>query len=397
LENKKKILLLGELYFPLIPWFLEDKDPQGVPAVYNLYNYLGNSEDYIFHSIIYNKEINRIKTLPNGSIIELKKFNFPVYYIWKFIVFFKQYFASNRKLKSDKYDLIYGLSTFATIAALVGRKNSVTSVGRIYGTILTKDVEQKNYFRLYTRFIFDVLAIKKPADYVLATLDGTEYDKVFNFFNKNKKVDLMYNGMEHKLREKLLAYKTPSVLSNDKVFKISYIARLEPYKRQHKAIEIIRVLKEKYNYTNVKLSIVGSGSQEGKLKELVNKYKLNDHVVFYKEVAHDEIPSFIEAHHAAMFFYEGGSLGNILWESALAGRLIITIDNAGTGTIFKDEKNCFILKESENFEEEMAAKINSWKGRDVSDICAAGRSTVSEKIKTWDQRFDLEFHRYFND
>jgi len=152
----KKILLLGEFYRPLIPWFLQDEPPRGVPAVYNLYQFLGNHPEYQFHSIIYNPEINKIKTFPNGSVIELKKFAFPNYYVWKLLVFMKLLFSSNKFLKNNSYDLVYGLSTFSIIAGLIGKWNNVPSVGRIYGTILTKPLKERNYVKIYTRLLFDV-------------------------------------------------------------------------------------------------------------------------------------------------------------------------------------------------------------------------------------------------
>lgn len=394
---KKKILLLGELYKPLIPWFLHDKPPKGVPAVYNLYQFLGNHPDYQFHSIIYNPEVNRIKTFPNGSVIELKKFSFPIYYFWKLIVFIKLIFWSNHKLKNKSYDLVYGLSTFATIAALTGKWNQVPSAGRIYGTILTKHVEDRNYFKLYTRFFFDILAIKIPADKVIATLDGTEYDKVFHFFNstKDKQPTLLYNGMDKELRTKLLSF--PIVKKWSSPIKFCYIARLESYKRQELAIKIVDKLVHKHKWTNVTLTILGSGSRSDFLKELVKEKELTKYIQFISEMPHQEIPDFLATQDAAFFFYEGGSLGNILWESALAGRLIITVDNAGTGVLFKDGKNSVIAPESDNFIELMAEKLANIRETDLTPLSQASRELVSGLVHTWEERFEKEFELLFGE
>ena len=392
----KKILLLGELYKPLIPWFLHDAPPKGVPAVYNLYQFLGNHPEYQFHSIIYNPEINKIKTFPNGSVIELKKFSFPIYYVWKLLVFIKLLFGSNTILKNNSYDLVYGLSTFATIAALVGRWNKVSSVGRIYGTILTKHVQDRNYFKLYTRFFFDVLATKIPADKVIATLDGTEYDKVFDFFNKTKERQptLLYNGMDAKLRTKLLSF--PIVKNWSSPTRFCYIARLETYKRQELAIKIVDKLVHQYQWTDLEFTIVGSGSRADFLKNLVTEKKLNAYITFISEMPHQEIPDFLATQDAAFFFYEGGSLGNILWESALAGRLIITVDNAGTGLLFENGINSVIVPESVDFVEEMASELSALKGADLSSLSKASRELVSGLVPTWKERFEREFKMIFD-
>ncbi len=392
MRKTKKILLIGELYKPLIPWFLEDKEPQGVPAVYNLYKYLGNSKHYIFHSIVFNRTVNKKKVFPNGSFIEFKKYSVPNYFLWKFLVFFKLLFWGNRKLKQESFDLIYGLSTFSTVAAILGKKRRVLSVGRIYGTILTKDVKAKNYFRLYTRFFFDILAIKIAADKMICTQDGTEYNKVFNFFNKKQKVKLFYNGMDVSLRNELLSFKETKVLSEPLQF--CYIARLEYYKRQDFAIQIISLLVNKYN-VNARLTIIGSGSKASYLKNLVKQDKLEDHVTFISEMPHMDIPPFLAAQQASMFFYEGGSLGNILWESALAGKLIITINNAGTGKVFKDGENCLIASEGEDFVKIMAEKIMKTINKDISPITQNSRNTVETLISDWETRFDKEFDYIF--
>lgn len=391
----KKILLLGELYKPLIPWFLHDKPPKGVPAVYNLYQFLGNHPDYQFHSIIYNPEINRTKTFPNGSVIKLKKFSFPVYYVWKLLVFIKLIFWSNRELKNQDYDLVYGLSTFATIAALTGKWNQVPSAGRIYGTILTKHVKDRNYVKLYTRFLFDIIAIKIPADKVIATLDGTEYDKVFHFFNsaKDKQPTLLYNGMDKDLRTKLLSFPVIETWSSPSRF--CYIARLESYKRQELAVEIVDKLVYKYKWTDLEFTILGSGSRSELLKDLVKEKKLTNYVKFISEMPHQKIPDFLSTQDAALFFYEGGSLGNILWESALAGRLIITVDNAGTGVLFKDGINSVIAPESDDFVEVMANKLNELRETKLGGLSQASRELVAGLIYTWEERFEREFQILF--
>ncbi len=396
-KPKKKILLIGELYKPLIPWFLESKVPQGVPGVYNLYKYLGNSDRYSFYSIVYNPKINFQRQFDNGSVLELHKFYFPFYYLWKLLVFFKLIFWGNKKLKEESFDLVYGLSTFSTIAAYLGKKHGIASVGRIYGTILTKNVKNKNYLKLYTRFFFDILAIKYPADHVISTLDGTSYDKVFNHFNKNKEVILYYNGMEQKLRSQLLAQPATKVLSSTKPIRLCYIARLESYKRVELGIELVSYLVHQKQIKNIVLSILGSGSEENKLKSLLSKLQLEDYVNFIPEMPHENLAEFIANEQVSLFFYEGGSLGNILWECAMAGKLILTVDNGDTADLFKDGKNCLIAQDNERLPQVMGDKLVALLDKDISAISEAGRKVVEKHIGTWEDRFDKEFSSLFEE
>ncbi len=388
--------MIGELYKPLIPWFIESKVPQGVPGVYNLYKYLGESDKYSFYSIIYNPKIKFHRSFKNGSVLELNKFSFPFYYLWKLLVFFKLINWGNKKLKEESFDLIYGLSTFSTVAAYLGKRYNTPSVGRIYGTILTKDVKNRNYLKLYTRFFFDILAIKYPADHVISTLDGTSYDTVFKHFNKKKKVKLYYNGMEKNLRTTLLSQKNIKVLKSDRQIKFCYIARLETYKRIELGIELIEYLVQKKNLNNIQLSILGDGSQENRLKQIVDAKKLNAFIEFIPEMPHENLAEFISTQDIALFFYEGGSLGNILWECALAGKLILTVDNGDTAKLFKDGYNCLMANDNAQLPENLGNDIVELLDKDISDITKNGRKTVEEKIGNWKDRFDLEFEEIFN-
>ena len=375
---------------------MEDKPPTGVPAVYNLYNYLGNSNRYTFRSIIYNRKMNRKKLFPNGSIIELRKFNLRSYYLWKFVAFFKLFFWGNHILKEKKYDCVYGLSTFSTIAALLGRIHKIKSIGRIFGTILTKLVKEKKYLILFTRYIFDIISIKIPASIVIATKDGTDYNNVFYFFNKRKKINLLFNGIEKNLRIELLKIGNIEKLPEKGTIKFGYLARLESYKRQELAIDLVDELVNSHNRTNILLTIVGNGSLKNKLVSMVEEKKLNSYINFMDEIEHVNIPSILRQWHASLFFYEGGNLGNTLWESALAGRLIITISTGGTGEIIKDGKNGLILPDNYSFTKDMAIRINQLIGKDILNITSHGRKTAEHLIKPWEERFDQEFDGIFN-
>ena len=114
------------------------------------------------------------------------------------------------------------------------------------------------------------------------------------------------------------------------------------------------------------------------------------------EIEHVNIPSILRQCHASLFFYEGGSLGNTLWESALAGRLIITIGTGETGEIIKDGKNGLILPDNYSFTKDMAIRINQLIGKDILNITSQGRKTAEHLIKPWEERFDQEFDRIFS-
>lgn len=385
-----RILILGEFYKPLVPWFKEDLPPQGVPAVYNLYEYLGNHPSLTFHSIIFNSDFNRTKVFPNGSLIELRRIPVPNYYLAKFLGLFWALFYGVRCLRKGQYRLVYGLGTFATIAGMIGRWTGTTSVGRIYGTILTKPLAQRNFVRIYTRHFFDVLTIYYPPQLLIGTFDGTEFDKVACFFNAKAKVELLFNGMEAFLRTNLLSLPVVEIIPKDQPIRIGYIARLEYYKRHHLMLALIQHLIHDYGL-NVQLTMLGAGSQKAEILDLIEQMNLDQAVRLVDEIPHQQIPAFIEKQTITGFFYEGGSLGNTIWECALAGRLICTVDNGATGQVFKHRENCLIVPDDEHFVHNMGKAIVDHLGCDISDICTKGRQTVKILVSTWEERFAKEF------
>jgi len=389
--KKSKILILSEYYPPIKNWLFDEGPPEGVPAIYNFYDYLGDRDDLTFTAICYNPIKNHIKTFPNGSSIELKKLSINSYYLWKIIVLLKTYRLGNSKMKKTKFHLVYGLSQFSFLAAKLGKKHKTPSVGRILGTLLTKVHSDKNYISLYTRHILDVLNIKIPCDEIICTFDGTAYDDVFPKFNKKRNPKLLFNGMDLKFREELLSFPNVKILPSKDTLKICYIARLEYYKRQELAIEMMSALSNKYQIKNAVLTIVGSGSKEKTLKKLVQERKLNKFVDFLPAIPHHKIPKYLDTQHIALFLYEGGSLGNALWESTLSGRLIGTVDNGSTAKIFQDNINGIVVSEDENIPTNLALRISELIGTDVSSMTKNGRDEVASKVKGWKERFDHEF------
>jgi hypothetical protein len=93
-----------------------------------------------------------------------------------------------------------------------------------------------------------------------------------------------------------------------------------------------------------------------------------------------------------MFLYEGGSLGNVMWEHGLAGRVICTVDNGETCSVFQDQQNALVVSDTESIVEDMAAKINTYLQTERQDLGREARKSVEKIIGTWEERFGKEFN-----
>lgn len=383
-----KFLIVGENFSGLQPWLYYDHEPRGMPAVYNLFKYLGKSDKDSFNAIIFNKKVNRIITFPNGSTIRLYKLWGPTHYLWKLISFFKAYLIAKNMLSEGKYDLIYTMSFYNLLCSIIRRQSDVFTVSRKYGNQMYAAVENRMYWKIYTRFIFVTLAFKYPAHLTIVTKDGTQSAKLASFFNPEHKVYSLYNGMDVHMKKTLLSLPVTKKLPENRCLKIVCIARLDKNKRQDLAIEIIEILAHKFDIRNVQLDLIGEGSQEESLSRMIKKKGLEDSIQIMPAVPHRDIPKIISKYDLCLFCYDKGVMGNILWECMLGGRLIL-VRASGDATIF-NSKNTIKIADSPRFQEEAAAAIASLLGKNVSQICTNARVLASDLILDWETRFELE-------
>ena len=383
-----RFLIVSENFTGLQPWLYHDQEPRGMPAVYNLFKYLGSSSEHSFDAVIFNKKVNRVIHLPNGSTIRLYKLWCPIHYLWKFLSFVKAYSLVRNKLKSKDYDLIYTMSFYNLLGSIVGRQTDIFTLSRTYGNQMYASVENRQYWKIYTRYIFVARAFRYPADLTIVTKDGTQSLKLAAFFNPRHKVYSLYNGIDAQMKKDLLAIPEVEILKSSSRLRMVCIARLDRKKRQDLAIGMMEQLVHKLGMKNVQLDLIGEGSQKGRLSTLIKRKKLEDYVKMMPAVPHRKIPATISQYDICLFCYDKGVMGNILWECMLGGRLIL-VRASGDAAIFNDE-NAIKVEDSPRFQEEAAAAVASLVGKNVRQTCKNSRKLADKLILDWERRFELE-------
>jgi len=386
-----KILILGEFFSGLKDWHLYGKKPKGMPAVYNFYNILGKRDDVQFEGIVLNKYLNRTIEFENGSklhVIKYTKFS-KYHFIWKLFAMFATYRIAKKRIRNNNFDIIYGMANFALLASILGKKQKIKSVGRVFGTFATELIKNKNYFKLYTRHIIDVLIIKNPPDILISTEDGTDYSYFANKFNPKKDVKILFNGMDKDLKKTLLNL-SPTKLDKNKTIKFIYIARLSSWKRQDLAIDTINHLR-KQNIDAI-LTIIGDGPELNSIKNLIYQLKLTQYVQIIDSVPQIDLPKIIEKHHVAMSLYNNGNLGNVIWETSLAGKIIIIRESGNLHNIFRDKENSIVVKnKAEGFY--IATKFKEiLKEKEKNNYGENIRVEVDKIIMDWNKRIEYELN-----
>lgn len=385
-----RFLIVSENFTGLQPWLHHDEAPRGMPAVYHLFKYLGQSDQHSFKAIIFSKEVSRVIDFPNGSTIRLYKLWCPIHYLWKFISFFKAYQVIVQLFREEHFDLIYTMSFYNLLGTLIRKRFRIFTVSRKYGNQMLAAVEQRNYWKLYTRYIFETLAFKYPAHLTIVTKDGTRSAEIAGFFNRKNQVYSLFNGMDVQMKQALLALPILETFPHSSCLKMVCIARLERKKRLDLAIGIVEQLVHKFTISNVQLDIIGEGSQKRRLNALIEKKKLANHINILSAVPHHQIPNTIARYDICLFCYDKGVMGNILWECMLGGKLIL-VRASGDTSIFNLD-NAIKIEDSPHFEGEAATKIASIMGRNVSQICQNARSLASKLIVDWETRFEEELN-----
>ena len=128
------------------------------------------------------------------------------------------------------------------------------------------------------------------------------------------------------------------------MFRIICVGRLSHLiKGQHLAIEALRILKEK-SITNIQLDLIGAGESEAYLKELTNKYELNNQVTFLGLKNRDYIYTHLKDYNLLIqpSLYEGFGLTVAEGMAAMIPVLVSDID--GPMEIIKNGKFGFYFK-----------------------------------------------------
>jgi len=381
-----RFLILSDM-FSLESWLIDGDQPQIMPAVYEFYNYLGNAQDHYFEAIIFHPSENKKISFPNGSFIEIRSIKLPLHYLRKFISLFKMYHIGKTKINTQSFDVVYGMTIYANVAARLGRKTNTLSVSRLFGSLLYDVIQKKKYIQLYTRFILQYFEAKYPSDMIICTEDGTEFDRALSKINPDKKAHLLYNGINIKLKEALFKIPTVKINEDQKIRLISF-GRLTKWKRHDLSIKVIYELTHEFGMENIALTILGKGEEKSNLKQLITHLKLKGKIRFIDSVPHEQIYNELQNHDIALFLYDASNLGNSLWEAALSGRVLCVRATGKTSEVFTDGKNAIVCDTEDP--KIIAAKIFDSLRSDPKKLAEAGRNTVDKLLPQWQERIEHE-------
>ncbi|WHY91228.1 glycosyltransferase [Neobacillus cucumis] len=180
-------------------------------------------------------------------------------------------------------------------------------------------------------------ALKKP-DHFLAISERFKDFLVAEGIDENK-ITPIFNGIDFKKNfwtEKISRYEL-NLLDND--FLIIMVARLCPVKGHSTVFQVIKELSLLHD--NVKLLVVGTGSLETELKQLVSQLGIENHILFLGE--RQDIHALYEICDVKLLASFSESFPLVLLEAARAKKPIITSDVGGVRELIPSKEFGWIV------------------------------------------------------
>jgi glycosyltransferase involved in cell wall biosynthesis len=189
------------------------------------------------------------------------------------------------------------------------------------------------------RLFINRLVLKSITTHIIANSEETARMVLKNYSSviPEYKVKVIYNGIDLKEFDN---HKYQEVITRrDDEIVIGTAGRLTKIKGQNFLIDIAARLKQEG--VNFKFYIAGAGEFEPELKELCNRYKLQDYIVF-QGFAHD-VKSFLMDIDIFVFPSLSEGLGFAIVEAMAAAKPVVAFDISPNPEIVKDGQTGFLI------------------------------------------------------
>lgn len=291
--------------------------------------------------------------------------------------------------KQLDYKLIYGQDNIGIIVGYILSKIfKKPLISRLYGVSFMRRSKGKINILNKLKYWGKYLPLKIKSDCLLITNDGSiSYQELKQIKPYSKNYKLLFNGYDNtsiNRKNKL------TKLTKDKIFTLINISTLSNWKNVDSVIDIYNLLLKRG--CNAHLLIVGDGTEEFALKELVLKYNIGNSVTFTGRIPQKQVYEYLNKSDVFLNLYDRQNLTNTLWEAMSMGNCVITRSEfENNKEIIKHGQNGYLFPI--NKKEEIVDCIEIlYNNRKLLDkIGSKAKKMVEKLLPTWDERIQLEY------
>jgi len=216
----------------------------------------------------------------------------------------RQIFIIIFEVLNFKPDIIYCDHANIILAAILARyQRDIPVVFRVMGVypFMRQVLKPVNMIHRIYRW-----AYKSPFALVICTQDGSGVEAwLDNALHPGVKKNIFLNGVDDINPPDILDKQLQSIYKKNNI--ILFVGKLEKYKGCYEFVESILLLLERKN-TKVHAMLIGIGSEQKKLRKLVEKAGRTDCFTFIDRLSHDQI---LAAHKFSDIYVSMNHLGNL--------------------------------------------------------------------------------------
>ncbi|MCQ9196969.1 glycosyltransferase family 4 protein [Pediococcus pentosaceus] len=284
-------------------------------------------------------------------------------------------------LNFKKFDVVYvHYPAFSAIPLRFWHRNKCKVIINIHGNDLVAEEEKDIFFMKNTDFAV------AESDYVVVPSNyfRKEFIKKYKDYNFDKLFVFPSGGVNKEIffpEDKCLA---AGKLNLDPKYKyISFVSRIEINKGWDLFIESAKSLKK--ILPNYRYIIVGAGTQEKDLENMIKKLNLEDLIIKYDYLPHEELRNIFNVSEFFCFptMRKSESLGLVGLEAMACQSIVIASSGTGPSSYVQDNYNGFLLKE--NTSEEISRNILK-----VVSMSEKAKRDVQEKAEKTTIKYSLD-------
>ena len=299
----------------------------------------------------------------------------------------------NRVLQQKTYDFVYGHGTSADAARKAAQKHGIPYGHRLYGTFFNDYIQKQGLLKAKWLHRNEYRVFRAPKQFLLITNDGSKGDLACEKVNRGHNPYTLHfwlNGVDPMPAMSLeqLAQCRDALGAPDGPF-LFYVARIDRWKGQHKAIEILHKLDEKG--IALPLFIAGQIKDSAyyqKLQEQIATYKLEDRVSFLGPISREDINAMCKLATASFSLYEMCNLGNVFHEMLSAGAVIVSLDDGSLDAFITDQENGFLVHSLDEAALDIAGILQD--PARAAHIREKAIATSRASMRTWEERVQDE-------